>query len=114
MAYRDFPFPKGTPVFPDRREPFELPFSMACSDRFTGMVQRYLEDYATHFDLRRHIRFHTRVKRLYQLDPGASAGYWMIESAGPGGERREEVFDSVCVANGHYSDGWIPDVPGLR
>lgn len=77
------------------------------------MVQKYLEDYATQFDLRRHIRFHSRVERLYQPTDGSS-GRWVIESRGIDGEEREETFDHVCIANGHYSDGWIPEVPGLR
>ena len=76
------------------------------------MVQKYLEDYADRFDLRRHIRFNTRVERLYQPRTDHK-DTWIIESRAIEGQNREEVFDHVCVANGHYSDGWIPDVPGL-
>lgn len=135
MAYRDFPFPEGTPLFPDRRELFPLPCTLRpvrMSDvrghglvlsvymgsgqilmsLLLGMVQKYLEDYADRFDLRRHIRFNTRVERLYQSEDD-DGGSWTIESRGLAEESREERFDHVCVANGHYSDGWIPDVQGL-
>ena len=76
------------------------------------MVQKYLEDYAHRFDLRRHIRFNTRVERLYQSKDD-DGGPWTIESWRVAEEGRVERFDYVCVANGHYSDGWIPDVQGL-
>ena len=39
-AYRDFPFPADGPLYPTHEG-----------------VSRYLQSYAQHFDLRRHIRF---------------------------------------------------------
>jgi cation diffusion facilitator CzcD-associated flavoprotein CzcO len=71
------------------------------------MIHKYFQDYATKFNLWQYINFDTRVERLYQHD---ESGVWIIET--DNGTGREE-FDYVCVGNGHYEDGWIPDIPGL-
>jgi cation diffusion facilitator CzcD-associated flavoprotein CzcO len=68
------------------------------------MIHRYFRDYATHFNLWDYIIFNTRVERLYRRRDDS----WVI-----GTSEGEEEFDFVCVGNGHYEDGWIPDVPGL-
>ncbi|OCF34111.1 hypothetical protein I316_04059 [Kwoniella heveanensis BCC8398] len=115
MSFRGFPFPDDTPLFPDQPR-----------------VQAYLEAFADRYNLRQHIRFNTRVERVY-LTPnheqnqcaaegtGQATRRWTIESAsaGPGAVnqatwlKNKEEFDYVCVSNGHYSDGWIPTTPGL-
>jgi len=69
------------------------------------MIHKYFQDYATRFNLWPHISFNTRVERLYQRNDHI----WVIETRRGGAEE----FDHVCVGNGHYEDGWIPDVPGL-
>ncbi|WVR04176.1 hypothetical protein IAU60_001176 [Kwoniella sp. DSM 27419] len=100
MSYRGHPFPEGTALFPDR-----------------AVIQKYLESFADSYDLRQDVRFGTRVERVY-LTPSGSGGKsprrWTIESASvSGGDRRVDEYDFVSVANGHYSDGWIPSIPGL-
>ncbi|WVQ74674.1 hypothetical protein IAR50_004278 [Cryptococcus sp. DSM 104548] len=96
MAYRGFEFPEGTHLFPE-----------------SSVVLKYLQDFATEYDLRRYIRFNTQVQRVY-LSPSASSRRWTIESASKGGEdTRKEEFDFVSVSNGHYADGWIPSIKGL-
>lgn len=52
------------------------------------------------------------MERLYQ-DRTETGSTWFIESTDTEGKRVKEEFDHVCVANGHYSDSWIPDIPGL-
>ncbi|KAL7419479.1 monooxygenase [Cryptotrichosporon argae] len=94
MSLRGFPFADDVPLF-------------AKSDH----IHSYLRDYAAAHDLLRHIRFETRVERLHRA-PG-SARRWTIESSGPAGRRIDE-FDFVSVANGHYSDAWIPAWPGFQ
>jgi cation diffusion facilitator CzcD-associated flavoprotein CzcO len=75
------------------------------------MVHKYFQDYATHFGLWPYIRFNTRVERLYQ-DPQTTE--WTIEHKDiKSGAIEKEEFDCICVANGHYEDGWTPDIPGL-
>ncbi|WVQ94688.1 hypothetical protein IAU59_001768 [Kwoniella sp. CBS 9459] len=110
MSFRGFPFPEDTPLFPDQPR-----------------VQAYLEAFADKYNLRKHIRSNTRVERVY-LTPDQSPSKegtrrWTIESApsvpsandqeDEASQRRKEEFDYICVSNGHYSDGWIPSVPGL-
>ncbi|KIR57530.1 hypothetical protein I312_101660 [Cryptococcus bacillisporus CA1280] len=97
MAFRGFEFPEKTPLFPDR-----------------ATVLKYLQDYAKAYDLLPYIRFNTHVERVY-LTPtthGSENGRWTVESV-CGNSKSSEVFDYICVSNGHYSDGWIPNTSGL-
>lgn len=73
--YRDFPFPPGSPLYPDHFE-----------------VCRYLVAYAEHFGLLPHIRFNSRV-----ADVSPAGERWAVTLADGG---REE-FDAVVVASGH-------------
>src|ERR1700674_2377357 len=85
-AYKDFPFPEGSPLYPDHFE-----------------VHRYLESYADRFGLGPHIRFNAKVDGLEPLE-GAR---WRIRLAG--GAREE--FDMVVVATGHQG---VPSHPAWR
>lgn len=73
-------------------------------------ILEYLRLYTDTFDLKRYIRFNTLVTHLYQS--GATTRKWTIESIKEGSTQDEE-FDFVSVSNGHYSDVWIPRIPGL-
>lgn len=84
-AYRDFPFPPGTPLYPDHKA-----------------VAQYLEAYAQAFDLHRRIRFNTRVTAVERGDGGG----WTVASAGSAPER----FDAVVVASGHQG---VPKHPSF-
>lgn len=84
-AYKDFPFPPDSPQFPDH----------------AGMAS-YLESYADHFDLRRHIRFSSRVTSVAK----AGSGWQVTVDGGP-----VEVFDCVVVASGHQA---APRHPAFR
>jgi cation diffusion facilitator CzcD-associated flavoprotein CzcO len=77
--YRDYPFPEGTPIFPSHRQ-----------------IRQYLESYADHFDVRRHIRFNTEVT---SVEPADGAG-WNVALSDGG----REHFDAVVVACGHQAD----------
>lgn len=78
---------------------------LQCSRQLTsGMIHQYFRDYATHFNLWDTITFNTRVERLYRRQDHS----WVVET-----NEGEEEFDYVCVGNGHYEDGWIPDIPNL-
>lgn len=71
-AYKDFPFPDGTALYPDH-----------------AAVAGYLEAYADRFDLRRLVRFGARV---VAAEPG-----WTVRLA----DGSAEQFDAVVVASGH-------------
>lgn len=76
-SFTDFPFPEGTQLYPGTQE-----------------MEAYFNGYADRFDLRRRIRFNSRVERIEHLDPE-----YQISLAS--GERL--AFDGVVVASGHQS-----------
>ncbi len=78
-AYRDYPFPPGTPVFPAHRH-----------------VASYLNAFADDFGIRPLIRFNSPVSRVAQVGGQTGRG-WTVQVAG--GE--PESFDDVVVASGH-------------
>ncbi|KAJ7686645.1 hypothetical protein B0H17DRAFT_1071395 [Mycena rosella] len=87
MCFPSFPFPPSTPVFPA-----------------AAHVQRYLEAYAAHFNLRPFIRLGTPV-----CDVRRASSKWTVRLGS------DEIldFDLVIVANGHYRVPRYPAVPGL-
>lgn len=86
LGYSDFPIPDDKPDFLSHWE-----------------VAEYLDTYADHFDVRRHITFRTEV-----TDVSPVQGKW--EVALRSGERRR--YASVLVANGHLWDPRRPTFPG--
>lgn len=84
-AYKDFPFPADAPLYPDHEG-----------------VRRYLEAYADRFDLRRRIRFHSRVTEV-----APAGGGWRVAL----GDGSSAEFDAVVVASGHQS---VPKHPEWR
>ena len=90
-AYRDFPFPEGSPLYPDHRQ-----------------VRSYLEAYAEKFGVQSRIRFRSRVVDVAPL-PGDR---WRVKlEDGGGGD-----FDAVVVGSGHQGSpshpGWRKDFSG--
>ncbi|XP_014669025.1 PREDICTED: flavin-containing monooxygenase FMO GS-OX-like 2 [Priapulus caudatus] len=80
-------------------------------------VRDYLESYANHFDLKKYIRFNTRVTSVHRLDSGTpNRPRWLVTStdrvSGSEEERREE-FDAVIVCSGHFVDPYYPEISGL-
>ncbi len=82
-VYSDFPMPADYPEYPSAEQ-----------------IVRYLESYATNFDLMRLIRFHTSVGSLQRDD--ARHG-WSLEWSNQGtGATGREDFDHVVVCNGLF------------
>jgi dimethylaniline monooxygenase (N-oxide forming) len=77
-AYKDFPFPDDSPLYPDHRQ----------------MVS-YLEDYSKSFGLVELIRFRSKVNSVKSL-----IDQWQVEIDG----HKPEIFDLVVVASGHQSE----------
>jgi hypothetical protein len=90
MAFPDFLFAPETPLYPA-----------------ASVVQKYLEDYAGHFDLLRFVRLCTRVERVIW---DTNSGEWDVTLST--GEQLE--FDFVVVANGHFRKPQYPIVAGLQ
>ena len=82
-AYKDFPFPPGSPLYPDHAQ-----------------VSRYLEAYAERYNVRPHIRFHSKVQ-----DVSAAGERWRVQLAGGASEE----FDAVVVATGHQGKPAHPE-----
>lgn len=100
QSLKGFPWPKETP------------------DHVSVHVkQKYIQDYAEHFNVVPLIRFNTRVENLKKVGDA-----WVVKSTslvkdGSGKTRREEKieeFDNVVVASGHYHASKVPDIPGLK
>ena len=90
MSFRDHFFPSTTPLFPT-----------------AAQVQTYLVAYAQIFGLRPYINFGTAVTRLHK-----DGEEWVVESTGKDGETVGR-YDRVVVANGHYEQVHVPEIPGI-
>ncbi|KAM7219987.1 hypothetical protein V8F06_004673 [Rhypophila decipiens] len=94
MQFSDLAFPADSLIFPSREH-----------------VQEYLVSYAK--DIRHLIRFSSQVQdvRLRQV---AGKDQWDIDVLDlKTGEATACTYDAVCVASGHYSTIYIPDVENL-
>ncbi|KAH6917985.1 flavin-containing monooxygenase/FMO family protein [Coprinopsis sp. MPI-PUGE-AT-0042] len=88
MSYTDFPFPPSTPVFPK-----------------AGVVLKYLEAYAEHFNLRPYILFNTHVT---SVEFSTDTKKWVVTYS-----QTTVECDLVMVCNGHYSVPRYPSTPGI-
>ncbi|KAG6921730.1 Flavin-binding monooxygenase family protein [Chelydra serpentina] len=97
MAFPDFPFDPSLPSF------------LHHSD-----VLAYLESYADHFRVREHVRFSWLVDAVSPAE--GAAGGWDVTAcrAQDRRVRATERFDAVIVCSGHYSDPFVPPIPGLE
>ncbi|KZT04427.1 FAD/NAD(P)-binding domain-containing protein [Laetiporus sulphureus 93-53] len=89
MCYDSLPFPPSTALFPH-----------------AVAVEKYLADFATHFNLFPHIRLETTV---LGIDWDASTAKWRVSVSS--GE--EHAYDLLIVANGHYRVPRYPATPGI-
>jgi hypothetical protein len=101
MQYLDVEFPEGTERFMKH-----------------DVVLRYLERYAEWHGLNRYIRFNTTVEDVRWDD---ERSVWIVRSKTGSAdadekemETREEVYDAVMVATGHYYKPFLPKFPGLE
>ncbi|HET6212707.1 MAG TPA: NAD(P)-binding domain-containing protein [Micromonosporaceae bacterium] len=90
--YPDFPMPDAWPDYPHH-----------------SLLLAYLERYADHFDLRRHIWFGTEVTRA---EPAGEDQRWDVTIRGArGGAERTQRYAALVVANGH---NWAPKMPSYE
>ncbi|KAK7559274.1 hypothetical protein IWX92DRAFT_385179 [Phyllosticta citricarpa] len=80
-------------------------------------IKDYLARYAE--DVNHLVEFETQVLDVRLLDSKVDAGalkeQWSVKTKGVvTGEEKEEIFDAVVVANGHFFVPFIPDSPGIK
>ena len=85
-AYRGYPFPPGTPLFPSHRQ-----------------VAAYLNAFADDFDIRRRIRFNARVVEVHRHGED-----WVLVLD----DGSVHHFDAVVVASGHQGVPADPEWAG--
>ncbi|XP_041458803.1 flavin-containing monooxygenase FMO GS-OX-like 2 [Lytechinus variegatus] len=101
MAFPDFPFDSSLPSFV----------------KHTDML-RYLEQYASHFDLLKYIQFNTLVESVRPVKPSGDTKSITWEVRVRNLENQESGsttshYDAVMVCNGHYAQPKIPQMDGL-
>ena len=93
--FPDWPLPEGTPNFTPG-----------------PIIQKYLEDFSSHFDITPHIRFGTEVSNI--SNSSSIENGWIIESIG-NDRARAEHFDIVVICIGLYSNKpFIPEFPRIE
>jgi len=85
--YSDFPMPASYPDYPSHTQ-----------------ILQYFESYSDHFDIKKYIRFNTKVEKVEYT----SVGTWKIYTQN---NSIPETFDYLLVSNGHHS---IPRHPELN
>ncbi|XP_030648315.1 flavin-containing monooxygenase FMO GS-OX4 isoform X2 [Chanos chanos] len=112
--YRDLRtnLPKEVMMFPDFPFDPKLPSFLHHQD-----VLHYLENYCNSHAITPHIKFSTvveEVKPITMETEREGALMWEVISCGKCGGQSTEMFDSVFVCSGHYSDPHVPSIPGLE
>ncbi|PKA46486.1 Flavin-containing monooxygenase FMO GS-OX-like 3 [Apostasia shenzhenica] len=100
---------------------FSYPFAAVAdaserdSRRFPGHreVLRYLEEFATDFDLHRLVRLRTEVLRVEMEEDGGWA-LWTRRIGGGGAADEREIYDGVVVCNGHFTEPRVAEIPGIE
>lgn len=98
MCYSDFPIPAHFPNY-----------------MHNSLIMDYFRMYAENFQLKRHIRFQTRVLHATPRPDFPHSGQWDVETESKDGRREKQVFDAVMVCTGHHCHPHIPlkDFPGI-
>ena len=91
--FRDFPMPAATADYPSHRE-----------------LKIYFENFADHFDLRRHFLFGAEV--LHAEPCGDSGDGWNISWRDSEGEEHSGLFAGLLIANGTLSEPNMPVFKG--
>ncbi|XP_067273300.1 flavin-containing monooxygenase 5-like [Pseudorasbora parva] len=98
MCFSDFPIPSHFPNY-----------------MHNSLIMDYFRMYADHFQLKRHIRFQTKVLHVTPRPDFPHSGQWDVEIESKDGRREKQVFDAVMVCTGHHCHPHLPlkDFPGI-
>lgn len=96
MRYTDLAFPDGTALFPEHTE-----------------VLAYLQRYGR--EVEPLVRFETQVQGVRKVDGQDGKRAWRLEIKDlKSGAVSSRLYDAVVAATGHYSDPFVPDIPGIK
>ncbi|XP_048064528.1 flavin-containing monooxygenase 5-like isoform X4 [Megalobrama amblycephala] len=98
MCFSDFPIPARFPNY-----------------MHNSLIMDYFLMYSEHFQLKRHIRFQTKVLHVTPRPDFPHSGQWDVEIESKDGRREKQVFDAVMVCTGHHCHPHLPlkDFPGI-
>ncbi|KAF2637373.1 thiol-specific monooxygenase [Massarina eburnea CBS 473.64] len=96
MNYSDKKFPQDCPLFP--------PFAV---------VKQYLEEYAS--EIKEFLKLGTQIIEVQPIqEEGEKVTRWKVTYIDLATSiRSTEIFDAIVCASGHYSDPFIPHIPGI-
>uniref|UniRef100_A0A673K5T6 Flavin-containing monooxygenase n=1 Tax=Sinocyclocheilus rhinocerous TaxID=307959 RepID=A0A673K5T6_9TELE len=99
MCFSDFPIPAHFPNY-----------------MHNSLIMDYFRMYADHFQLKRHIRFQTKVLHVTPRPGFPHSGQWDVETESKDGRREKQVFEAVMVCTGHHCHPHLPlqDFPGIN
>ncbi|KAL1893953.1 hypothetical protein Sste5346_006094 [Sporothrix stenoceras] len=88
----------------------DFPFDPARYPDYFGhkLLVQYLQEYAAHFGLDKHVRLQTKVLKCEPQEDGS----WVVVSRGVDGVEQTENYSAVIVAGGHLSTPRMPSIPG--
>ena len=96
MGFSDLDWPSDSQLFPRHETVLEY-------------IQKYGKDVQ---DL---IHYSTQVVNASPTNPTAPDTKWTIRTLDlASNTEKEEIFDALIVANGHFITPYIPDIPGLK
>ncbi|KAJ3136346.1 hypothetical protein HK100_001851 [Physocladia obscura] len=90
----------------------DIPWSVSHS-----VVAEYYKSYVERFALDENLVYNSLVARVEKQDT-VNGQVWKIlvqilDKEQNSFEWREEIFDAIVVATGHYNDPFVPDIPGI-
>lgn len=88
--FSDFPWPQGTPDFPNQQQMYQ-----------------YFCSYARHFHLEQYIHLNANVQSVEKKDE-----QWQVKWI-ENGEEKSASFEYIVIATGIFSKTFIPDIKGL-
>ncbi|GFS76099.1 flavin-containing monooxygenase FMO GS-OX-like 4 [Nephila pilipes] len=74
----------------------------------------YLEEYAKHYGLYEHIKFHKLIESIRPLKQENMTEWAISFSDVITKEKETYIYDAVMVCNGHYSVPYFPEILGLN
>ncbi|XP_058809726.1 uncharacterized protein LOC131674927 [Phymastichus coffea] len=82
------------------------------------MVLEYLRNYTAHFNLRQFIEFDTLVEHVRPLNVQTEDWQqtrWLVKTRNLKTQKRKHtVCNGIAIANGHYTKGNVPEIPGIE